>query len=304
MARTLTLIPLAAATAAVLAACADDGVGGTGDLTLYASGGLAARDGFPHMEGTTEQAFVDGWRLRLDKYLLSFADVKLTDPRSGAVVAEWNEAAVVDLAKGRGTPVAFADIDPLPARRLDFGFRVVPAVEAAAALDVDPADKALMVQKGYTMYLAGTAERDGRTVTLRVGFTRAAEFAQCMNGDDGTRGIAIQNRRTTEAQISVHLVHVFWDSLVPGNERLRFDAWAAVANDDGVVTELDLARQNITALLDERGRPLTGGDGRPLVYNDGGKLDLADLSLRAFAERGARDSLHLNGLGLCRARDL
>ena len=96
----------------------------------------------------------------------------------------------------------------------------------------------------------------------------------------------------------------FWDTLAAGDESLRFDAFAAVAGDDDLVTNDELRQQDLTDLRDENGDPLKDNDGKTVYYNDGGSLPADQQNLEAFLNYAARSSIHFNGVGLCATADL
>ena len=134
-----------------------------------------------------------------------------------------------------------------------------------------------------------------------MGFALNIRYEECINGKDKTKGIALENQKTTGAFIYAHAIHLFWDTLGSGEEKVRFDALAAVAGSDNILTSDELKQQDLTQLKDADGKPLTH-DGKPVYYDDGGLLPPETLTLLDFVRYGARESIHFNGLGLCKAK--
>ncbi len=284
--------------------CISEDTAGKGDLALVVGGGRALQVGFPHNEGNVELAFVDGWSMEFTKYVVVIGDVVLRDPASGRIAGEFLEPVGLDLRAGGGADADLGEISGLPAKRLDIEFSFLEATMDAENRNVDPDDWDRMVRDGLSYLIEGVATRDGTSIRFSLGLSVAAHYHDCINGIDGTKGIAIQSNKTIGAFIYAHAVHLFWDTLAAGGEKLRFDAFAAVADEDGVVTEEDLVLQDLTDLRDANGQPLRDANGNRVYYNDGGLLPLDSLNLRAFVEYAARSGVHFNGVGLCLVESL
>ncbi|HSO00666.1 MAG TPA: hypothetical protein VLS89_20380, partial [Candidatus Nanopelagicales bacterium] len=109
---------------------------------------------------------------------------------------------------------------------------------------------------------------------------------------------------TTDAEITFHVDHVFWDTLGAEQSRLRFDPmWGANKNRDLVIDLDELAAQRLADLTDPEGQPLLDEAGQPLVYNPG-SIPLPDKNLLEFVLVSAASQAHLNGLGLCSVQAL
>ncbi|MBN2798711.1 MAG: hypothetical protein JXX28_06130 [Deltaproteobacteria bacterium] len=285
-------------------ACVSEDVAGTGALDLSISGGEALRSGFPYVEGGAELAFVDGWEVHFDRYLISISEVALTDPADGAWAGGWEGARVVDLARAVGAEEPIATLEDLPALRLDLGFTLSPVSASSEGDSPLPADLAMMETEGWTHWIGGTATRGEERVDFSLGLSLPTAYTRCVNGKDFTEGIAVASHTTTGATLYAHAVHLFWDTLAAGDEDLRFDPWAAVAGEDGVVTADDLADQDLTDLRDADGDPLLDPSGARISYDDGGLLGPGQYDLLSFVRYGLRQSAHLNGVGYCRAAAL
>lgn len=284
--------------------CVSENAAGTGHLALSAGGGQALAQGFPHSEGAVTHAFVDGWALTFTKYVLVIGDIKLLDPASGLEVGGFKGPVILDLKAGSGQNHEVALIRDLPARRLDIAFSFLAATAQSENRNAAPGDVAAMIGEGLSFLVAGQASRGGRTIDFNFGLAVAARYHDCLNGKDGTRGIAIERNKTTGAVIYAHALHLFWDTLAAGDEDLRFEAFAAMAGPDNLLTAGELAQQDLTDLRDGNGDPLLDNQGNRVLYNDGGILPPNRLNLKAFLEHAARSSVHFNGVGLCASESL
>ena len=290
---------------AAASGCTGEESAGEGDLQLSVSGGAALRDGFPYTEGDATFAFADGWALTFSKYILAVGQVELTDPATGQKVSGWEGPAVMDLKKDASGSLDLVMLEGVPALRYELSFDLTAVTAAADNRNVDQADLELMIQSGWSVLLAGEAQRSGEpAVRFRFGLPIPTHYHKCVNGKDKTQGIAIEASKTTGAFIYAHAVHLFWDTLGTGDEDLRFDAFAAMKGDDDLVTEEELKAQDLNKLVDENGDPLTDGSGKSIFYNDMGKLVAGQQTLYHFIIEAMRASAHFNGIGLCKVKDI
>jgi hypothetical protein len=280
-----------------VSACTGEDDAGTGTLSLSVSGGEGVRDGFPHTEGTSVREFVDGWELSFDRFIVSVGNIRLSEPETTNVNAELAGPFAVDLAASADAVVPLDAITDAPAVRQDFELSLLSGAQATN-VNLSDADFSQLSADGATMWLSGTAVRGDEVVPFDLRFTRPARFFRCSNGLDNTRGVAVPRNGESTALISMHVLHLFQDALAIAEGGLFFDAIAARAGDDGVVTLEELRDQSIQGPLDAEGSVITVGS-RPLVYNDNGLLAPSDYNLAVFLEHAARNLIHFNGLGLC-----
>lgn len=291
---------------ATLHACVGEDLAGEGAVSLEVSGGAALREGFPHTEGDVTYAFVDGWELQFDKYIAVVGDIRFTEQEGGAEVETWTGPKVMDLASSAKGSETLVDLDGLPARRLDFGFSFVAPTTIPSESTASSDDVQAMIDNGWSLLVEGEANHPetGREVRFRLGLKVATRYYECINGKDTTKGIAVEASKTVGAYIYAHGIHLFWDTLAAGDESLRFEAFAAVAGDDDLVTEEELKAQDLTDLRDENGDTLVDSEGEAVHYNDGGLLPPGEWTLYHFVEYAAGASAHFNGIGLCKAESL
>lgn len=88
-----------------------------------------------------------------------------------------------------------------------------------------------------------------------------------------------------QAQMTVHLDHLFFDSWAIADPKLRFDAMAAVAPSDGPLTLVDLAK--------------AGGQPLELAYDPGSAFLPVPKNLEEYVTDAATTTGHWNGEGHC-----
>lgn len=261
----------------------------TGDVKVTMSGGDGTQRGLP------DTLFEDGWSVQFTRYLVSLGDFTLTSA-SGEVHTSARHV-LVDVQKG---DVPLAELKGLPAGRWDVGFRLSPPREGTELADgqVSAEDAAMMRERGFSYLVEGRAVKAGVGVLdFRMGFPVDARMKDCINGVDGTQGIIVPESSVAEAEVTIHAEHMFYDRLgTHKGVQLRFDAIAATAGGDGVITPEDLASQQLTDLRDGEGQELRDAGGQPVVYLPGA-YDVR--TLQEFITQSIVDQAHLNGGGVC-----
>jgi hypothetical protein len=269
-----------------------DHAAGSGSLRVSISGEQAALSGYPAGSGDDQIAFVDGWTLEFSKVLVSLSDFELrsADGDDADVPAE---PVVADLHLGQPELWDFADV---PAQRWDrVGFRYAPPTnKTRTANEVDAADVERMADEGYSLYIEGTAEKSGEKLEFAWGFPFSIEHTGCVS-EDGTDGVVVADNARNEAQVTVHLDHLFFDDFSSDGAELRFDAMAAVAPDSGPLTLENLAEQsNLSDMKARDGTPLDVG------YDPGPSFSPRPETLEDFVIAAATTTGHWNGEGHCR----
>ncbi|MBX3249578.1 MAG: hypothetical protein KF901_20545, partial [Myxococcales bacterium] len=261
-----------------------------GSVRVSLSGEEAAIEGFP----VDDIAFADGWSIAFDKVLVSVVEVRL-EASDGDRATLDVDPVVADLHLG--DPVAWT-FDAVPARRWDrVAYRYAPPTMSARRVNaVSDADVAAMVSGGHALWIEGVASRGAERVAFAFGFDLDVDNVRCESGVDDTQGLVVREGALTEAELTFHLDHLFFDSYATDDPALRFDAMAAVAT-DGALSLDDLIAQSITDVRDAEGEPLTD-DGVPVVY-DPGDLSLAAPNLREFIRAAATTIGHFQGEGHC-----
>ncbi|HEY0839698.1 MAG TPA: hypothetical protein VGD74_05890, partial [Vulgatibacter sp.] len=288
---------LAFAASSILACGAEDG--GSGAASFRISGEEAAETGYP-VPGAPELAFVDGWTVRFDKYLVSVGNLRL-EGADGEVGHRGSERVLVDLAGGE--PEIFR-IDDVPARRWErFSYEILPATAASRRVGtVADADAARMIEGGLNYLIEGTATKEEVEYRFSWGLQNPTRNHDCVDSEDGTPGVVIRNNAVASYAITLHLDHLFYEHLGDHDDaKMRFDAIAAVAKEvDGAWTISfdDLEAQRLADLRAANGAPLLDEHGERLAYDPHG-VPLDDPNLRSYLLAAAKSQGRFNGEGVC-----
>ncbi len=271
---------------AALAACG----GETGTLEVSISGEEAAVQGFP----VGDIVFEDGWSLTFSTLVVNVGGFELRGEDGETATVEGD--VIVDLHQGDAQ--AFT-LEAVGARRWeDVRYVIRPPTAASRELGaVDPAVRARMTTEGLAIHLEATAEKDGVARTLAWGFDERVLNRGCVNGDE-TLGVVVAAGAVTEAQITLHWDHLFFDSLVLDEAAMRFDAMSAVADASGAVTLDALNGQRLADLRDAEGEPLLDDASMPVVY-DPGSAPLPEPTLLHHVRALVTTVGHWNGEGHC-----
>lgn len=270
---------------------------GTGSLVVTIAG-EGAVDGFPLVEDGETIALADDWTIAFSKVVASVGRLSIA-ASDGEVGFEGTETYVVDLHADE--EVTLATVTDLEARRWDrVGYELVPATTGATNVNgVAQGDLDAMVAAGANYLIEGTATKGSASVAFRWLLANPTRNADCTNGNDDKQGVVVVANSTAEAQITLHLEHLFWTRLgTHASNPLRFDPIAAVAGDDGVVTLDELATQSLEAPLDANGERIRNADATNFSY-DPGSISPAPQNLRDFVLAATSTQGHLNGEGLC-----
>lgn len=271
-----------------------DAGGGTGNLAIRISGEEAVKRGFPLDHDGHKLEFADGWTMRFDKYLVAAGNIRIRE-MDRTTAAESDEIVVADLVKG--DPVIFT-FEELPAQRWPrIQYEVSAPSDGARNLNgVFETDLARMIENGFNYWIEGSATKGGRTVTFAWGLRNPIRNSDCTSGTDGTPGVVVRRNSTVTAEITIHIEHMFWNSLGSEGGTMRFDAIAAMADENGVIDLEALATQALSEPLDEHGEPLVDHNGNPVIYDPAAfPID----NLRDFLLVSASYQAHLNGTGIC-----
>lgn len=268
----------------LMLACGADGGTGTASFTTW--GEEYIEEEIP-ADPTGQDGFIDGWTVHYDKFLVAFHGITVADA-SGEVAATMSGSKLVDNTKpGRKPLVAFPDIE---AKHWDaVSYQIKPALADSELVSATVADRDLMVQNGYSIYVSGSATKAGVVKTFHWGFKTATQYRGCQQAEESgqpTLGIVVTNGRDDTSELTTHGDHFFYDRLMASSDpavktSLRFNEKAAAdTNDDGEITTAELDAQPIDVRL----------------YDPSG-LDAP--SLGAFMSSLARTVGHFRGEGEC-----
>ena len=271
-------------TALVVAACSDDEKGSEKFTTWgeeYIEQGIG-----PAPAPDDDSGFTDGWSLKYSKFLVNFHNIQVADA-AGKVVGTLAKPKFVDNTKvGIKDLVTFSDLEAKAYTQVSY--EIKPAVADEDIVSGDPADHQRMVANGWSLYVEGTATKEGVTKTFKWGFKTQTAYKDCHSAEENgisTEGVVITNGQTDTSQLTTHGDHLYYDSLQAGDNAkktlLRFNEKAAAdTNNDGEITIPELCAQRID----------------PTIYNVSG-LDAATVG--DFVISLARTIGHYRGEGEC-----
>ena len=225
-----------------------EGTAAPGSLAIRANGEDFVRQGFTSR---------DGWEVSFDHVYVSLADITAsqTDPpfnpeagealnaKAQVVVAE---SKVVDLAEGDegADPILVTELEAPAGRFNALAWTMPPASDGPSA--------------GYSLWLQGTATKDGQTLPFTL---RIAEELAFTCGDfvgDERKGI-LEANGTAELEATFHFDHLFGDGEAPADDdintgALGFDPLAALAtngevNLDSVALKSELSPEDYATFL-------------------------------------------------------
>lgn len=195
---------------------------------------------------TGENGFVDGWTLHYDKFLVTFHGIRVASS-DGTVGATMQGSKLVDnTKKGRKDLVTFTDLE---AKSWDkVSYQIKPATATSQLIGATEADRAMMVQKGYSVYFEGSATKTSTAGmimrTFHLGFPLATQYNECQQPEKSGRavqGIVVTEGGTDVSELTTHGDHPYYDRLKASPDPavktvLRFDEKATAAERNGEVT--------------------------------------------------------------------
>lgn len=248
-----------------LSACGEDdpASSGKGTVRFTTWGEEYIEDQIPVAPGPDDESgFTDGWSVKYGKFLVHLANINVADA-SGKVVAKMDKSRFFDNVKpGKKDLIAFPNIDAKAYPQVSYEIR--PAVADAEIIGgADPADLAMMVASGLSVYVEGKATKGAITKTFKWGFKAQTSYTNCSAEENGinTNGIVVTNNQTDVSELTTHGDHFFYDSLQSGDNAkktlLRFEEKAASdADNDNDITIKEMCAKNIDpALYNTSGLP-------------------------------------------------
>ena len=289
----LLALSLFASSGSIACGGSDDptGSGGQGKLSFTTWGEEYIEDEIP--VGSDEvDGFVDGWTVRYSKFLVSFQNIVVGDAKGTKAAVMKGSVLFDNHQQGVKSVVDFGDIEAKawPA----VSYEIAPVTEdTELSASASAADKQLMLDGGFSLYVEATATKDDLTKTFSWGFAIGTSYEECHSEQDGKdeAGVVVTNNGELEVQLTTHGDHLFYDRLQASPDpeietSLRFDTLAAAdANDDGEITleELSAAPLNVE------------------LYDPSG---LGAANQGAFVTSLARTVGHFRGEGECTVRKL
>lgn len=220
-------------------------------------------------QGIPADAFVDGWSVTFDAFVVSLDGIDAQGVRlPGTHVVDLSQASA-GTGHELGALTVSADRTPMLSWSLS-------AATADAVTDVDDKTLDAMVGAGASIWARGVAMRGNEVKTFDWALDASPRYVNCDTGVPLAQGVP------TDAVLTVHADHLFYDDLDSAEPNVAFDLIAAAdADADGAITLAELRAQSLS------------GQTR---YQVGGR-DIDDL--HGFILAQARTIGHINGEGHC-----
>ncbi len=281
------------AIAIAMAACSDTSdADGKGSVTFTTWGEDFIEKEIPAKAADGEVIVEDGWTIRYGKFLLVLTDVAVGEPGKDPV-AKMTTPKLYDMhAPGQKPVVTFTDVPGKAYTHVSYAVAPATAVVEVGG-GATEADKQLMIQGGYSIYVEGTLTKDATTKSFAWGFTTNTLYDRCEAEVSGkkTEGVVVTNGGNDAVELTIHGDHFFYDDLQSPDAKVRVDAIAnADADADGKITLEELAAVDLAD--PQKIAAGTYGTGSASHVND----------LRAFVEALSRTLGHFRGEGECLAR--
>lgn len=251
--------------------CSDPTSQGSGTERFTTWGEEFIEEGIPAGDGTT--GFIDGWSLKYHKFLVNFHEIVVADA-AGHVAEKLAKPRFVDNTKaGEKELITFTGVDAKAYSQVSYQIKTAVSDEEIVG-DADPADLAMMVQEGLSVYVEGEASKpdpdDGKktlTKTFHWGFKTQTSYKDCHTEENGIEavGVVVTTNKTDVSQLTTHGDHLYYDSLQSGDNAkptaIRFQEKAAAddgpnGNGDGEVSLAELCQEDIdTDIYNPSGLP-------------------------------------------------
>lgn len=217
------------AMAALLCAAACGPQAGTLEVTIYGEEFIE--------EGIPEGEFVDGWRVRFGKFLLSVGEVSAASGE-GAPALRQGGYQVFDVSRSSGGAGHKVLQGVVPGGAYDNVAYVVASATSQAG-NAGASDLEILRRGGYGLYVEGTATKGGVTKTFRWGFPGTTAYSGCKSTAQVDGGVS-------RTQLTIHGDHLFYDDLFAEEPNVAFDLVAqADADLNGEVTQQELKALDI-----------------------------------------------------------
>lgn len=267
----------------MIVGCGDATSGDTGSLQVFVqaestiAGGLQA--------GMGEEDVADGWSVTYDEFLVTAGNVRGARTDTNETVQDAN-TFVLDMKQTPAGGYALSKKEDVPSGQwYQFGFDLPnPTAETQVLAPTTEMDKTLLVQGGYSLYVAGSMENAlGQScppgdpdpakcvaapkITFRWGLPAATSFADCATVD-GIAGFAVPASGTAAVEITLHGDHWFFNNITAGAEIVKRYAQFVADCDldhDGETTLDELKQVKASDVFPSPKYNLSGAFGGPIA---------------------------------------
>jgi len=217
--------------------CGDGTSGGDpGSLQVFVQAESTIANGL--QAGMGEEDIADGWSVTYDEFLVTAGNIRGARTDTSATVQDTN-TFVLDMKQTPAGGYGISKLDDVPSGNwYQFGFDLpTPTAETQILAPTTEMDKALLIQDGYSLYIAGSIENAiGQScppgdpdpakcvaapkVTFRWGLPAATSFSDCATVD-GLAGFAVPASGTAAVEITLHGDHWFFNNITAGAEIVK-----------------------------------------------------------------------------------
>lgn len=219
----------------LLLACSSDpetGVSvGKGNAQVFVTAEESVASGV--QAGTGPENLQDGWSVEYTKFLVSIGTFRAKSSQTGDQIID-PAVFVLDLKNAPAEGYITTTFKDAPAVRYDKVGEDMPVATAASKIlaPTTEADKTLMVNGGFSLYVAGKLTKadgkscvpgkptecvDAKEIKFAWGFAMATGFDDCAPAT-GDTGFAISTGATIQVKPTIHGDHWFFSDITAGAE--------------------------------------------------------------------------------------
>ncbi len=287
--RTSERAALASMAIVCLAACSSSsdggtGTGGAGNVQIFVVAEDSITNGLE--PGSDLENVQDGWSIKYDRYLVAVGNFRARRSDTGEALSDPS-VFILDLKAGPTSGYVVKQLSGVAAVRWDkFGYDVPNAKAGAMPLaPTKQADADFMIQNGYSVYYEGFAEKAGKKVSFKWGFSAGTAFDDCAS-PDGAPGFAVPAGGTVQVKPTLHGDHQYFDNVTQGVEITKRRAnWIGLCDKDmnGELTIPELKACDVVTAMPQPPYDLTAvrdqdGDGKLSVF------DYVNTQMRTFGD--------------------
>ncbi len=284
-------MPMNALMGWALAAVALSACGGSGNVRFNTWGGPSIESGIP-TDSAAKAGFVDGWSVKYSKFYVVLKDITVRD-LNNAVAFKQSNPMLFNLASPGPFEVETAkQLTAEKYSQVSYAIGTTPTAVPGTGSGVTAADVIFMQERGYGIYVTGTANKvptatsGAISKTFEWGFNLDTAYVDCSSAEFGGPGVNVPTGVTETVELTVHGDRLFHDDLQAPDAKLRFDALASAdkSPQDGKITLEELAATQLTGLA-------------PAAYGTSGNSSVKTLKDFVFAL--SRTIGHYRGVGEC-----
>ena len=190
--------------------------------------------------GIPSSAFADGYAVYFDTFLINVGKVTVTTSGEASELV-LPEMKIWDLTEEG--PVNLARIAYPEGEIESAGYTIARATAKSQPGNGSPELHKMMMDNGYSVYVAGQAVKGDRAISFSWGFDREADYGPCHVES------ALEDGGELTIQLTIHGDHLFYDDAVSESPSLRFEDIALADSDNnGTTSDAELAEYDIGIL--------------------------------------------------------